>query len=112
MSDVRLGADLELSRRVQGGLRARISETTVISPALASLIRNFSQTERRIRQELLDLSSDADMRRWQELYNDKEKFEVVSDKPSHQRGDHRTSIVYYELGQDLPLTKSKRELRD
>jgi hypothetical protein len=111
MTDVRHGADLELSRRVQDGLRARISETTAVSPALAALIRNFAHTEKRLRQELLNLSNDADMLRWQELYNDKEKYEVVSDKPSHQRDDHRTSIVYYELGQDLPVTKSKKDLR-
>jgi hypothetical protein len=112
MNEVRRGADLEMSRRIQDGLRARIGEMAAVTPALAALIRGNFQTEKRMRQELLNLTSDVDMKRWQELHNDKERYEVISDKPTHQRDDHRTAITYYELGADLPLTKSKRELRD
>jgi hypothetical protein len=111
MNEVRRGADLEMSRRVQDGLRARIGEMAAVTPALAALIRGNFQTEKRMRLELLDLTNDADMARWQKLRNDSEKYEIISDKPSHQKGDHRTAIMYYELGEDLPMIKSKRELR-
>lgn len=111
MSEVRKGADLDLSRRVQDGLRVRLNEAMAINPAMAAILRNIQTTDKRMRQELLRLDNERDMQRWQELHNDKERYQVISDKPSHQKDDHRTAIIYYELGTDLPLTKSTRELR-
>ena len=51
------------------------------------------------------------MARWQILQNDKARYEIISDNPSHQKGEFLSRIVYNEIGDDLPLVKSQEDLR-
>jgi len=87
-------------RRIPAGLRASEADA--------------SQRRRRI--ELLDLSNDEDLKRWQEIYNQPEKYSVISEKVSTVRGEHTvdyTSLVtYYEIGDDLPVTRARNDLRE
>lgn len=65
------------------------------------------------RIELLDMNKDSDCRRWQVLFNDSSRYEVISTKEqTTASGDYFVRVIYFEKGDNLPLYKSQRELRE
>ena len=99
----------ELTARVREGLKQRLSNQYAATKLNAYDLGNLSAKKMRI--ELLDLSLPEDVARWQLLQNNKEKYEVVSMKESHQKNEYYVRIIYYELGDDLPDVKTVEELR-
>jgi hypothetical protein len=97
LTEMKAAAASTLRRRVPGG---------------AEVVNDV--TKRR-RFELLDLDDEADLARWQVLHNDAHRYEVLSEKFSHVKGvheaEHTCAVVYLELGEDLPLVKTRGELR-
>lgn len=106
MSD--LHANRELNARVREGLKSRLANQYAAT-RLGSY--DVSHTNKKMRIELLDLSRPEDIARWQLLQNNKEKFEVISMKESHQKNEYYVRVIYNELGDDLPDVKSIEELR-
>ena len=53
----------------------------------------------------------ADRCRWQLLHNNPDRFEVISEKESHQKQEYFVRIIYNELGDELADVKTKEELR-
>lgn len=100
-----------LTGRVRSGLVTRLSETPALSKVRATILKHAETGSKRLRQELLNLQKDEDMARWQILNNDRARYEVLSDNPSHQRGEFLTRIVYYERGDNLPFIKTIEDLR-
>ena len=74
------------------------------------------RTSRRRRFELLDMGAEADVRRWQIVHNDSERYDVVSARYTTVRSgednvEYRCLLMYIEIGAELPLYKSVDELR-
>lgn len=98
----------QLSQRVKDGLAQRLAEYPAV--LRTRTIGDIAPSKMR-RIELLDLNKEADRCRWQLLHNDTERFEVISEKESHQKQEYFVRIIYYELGDELPSVKTKEELR-
>lgn len=97
-----------LTQRVKEGLSKRLAEY----PAIMRTRTLGEITPAKMRRiELLDLNKETDLERWQVLHNNPDKYEVLSEKESHQKTEYFVRIIYYELGDDLPDVKSKDELR-
>jgi hypothetical protein len=104
---------LEFSLKIQENLRTRLGQTGALSMAKRAAFASIATgQDRKMRRELLDLRTEQGIRRWQQLHNDKERYEVISSKDSDQRGESMAHLIYYELGEDLPNSKSAKELRD
>lgn len=91
------------------------AEANRVSRKVPSLPAAVEDTTRRRRIEVLDLREDDELSRWQVLHNDTDRYEVVSEKFSqikgNYEGEHTCTIIYNEIGEGLPLIKSKAELR-
>lgn len=98
----------QLVQRVREGLSKKLSEYPAIMRTRA--VYDLIPTKMR-RIELLDLNKPADLERWQVIHNTPEKFEVISEKESHQKSEYYIKITYFELGDDQPAVKSKEQLR-
>ena len=98
----------ELTSRVREGLKQRLANQNAATK-LTSYDTPYASKKMRI--ELLDLSIPEDIARWQLLQNNKEKFEVISMKESHQKNEYYVRVIYNELGDDLPDVKTIEELR-
>lgn len=103
--------NFELSTRVKEGLSARLAERKMVDN-LMKVSSKLAFSNKKLRQELLNMKLDTDSQRWQELHNNVDKYQVVSEKESHQKGEYFVRIIYYELGDDLPDVKTKEQLRD
>jgi hypothetical protein len=101
-----------LAIRVRDGLRSHLEECKVMG-ALQALFLDIEseQLDSKVRREMLDLSRDVDLQRWQILHNDTKRYQIISTKDSHQRGENYCHVIYLEKGADLPLVKSEAELR-
>lgn len=101
--------------RVLDGITQRVS-SSVKRAIPGGLIDIASQVSKRRRFELLDLRDEDDMARWQVIHNDHARYEVVSEKTTATNTEHgvdyRCLIVYNELGEHLPLTRTAAELRE
>ena len=68
-----------------------------------------------LRIELLKLKDTDDLRRFQVLHNDVERYAVVDKTLTAVRGDVEVEytylVTYYEIGEALPLAKTQDELR-
>lgn len=97
MSDLRDTAVAKVNKRVPLGPTSEVAVSRM----------------RRI--EVLDLKDDADVERWQVLHNDVDRYEVISEKftqlKGNYEGEHSCTVIYDEMGEDLPLTKTQSELR-
>ncbi len=75
----------------------------------------IERQERMKRIELLKLNDPSDVERWQVIQNDSARYSVVSEQVNVARGDltveYSVLIVYYEIGDNLPLAKPKDDLR-
>ena len=89
---------LALSTRVKGGLREKLANNTAVKRFYTY---QPGGTSKKMRLELLDLGRPDDVRRWQELHNDKEHYEVLSTKESHQKSEYLMRVIFYELGDNL-----------
>lgn len=98
----------QLSQRVKDGLAQRLAEYPAVLRTRS--IGDVAPTKMR-RIELLDLNREADRCRWQLLHNNPDKFEVISEKESHQKQEYFVRIIYNELGDELAAVKTKEELR-
>jgi hypothetical protein len=98
----------ELTNRVREGLKQRLANQHA---ATKLNWYDTPHTSKKMRIELLDLSRPEDVARWQLLQNNKEKYEVVSMKESHQKNEYYVRVIYNELGDDLPDVKTIEELR-
>jgi hypothetical protein len=104
---------LAFSLQIQEKLRNRLASTGALSIAKRAAFASISLGDnRKMRRELLDLRTEQGIRRWQNLHNNKERYEVISSKDSDQRGESHCHLIYYELGEDLPDSKSAKQLRD
>jgi hypothetical protein len=104
---------LAFSLQIQEKLRNRLASTGALSIAKRACFASINTgQDRMLRRELLNLRTEEGIRRWQILNNDKERYEVISSKDSDQRGETMCHIVYYELGEDLPISKSAEELNE
>lgn len=81
-------------------------------PGIEDVVEELS---RRRRIEVLDLTLDEDVERWQILHNDTARYEIVAEVFTHLKGsyegEYKCRITYNEIGEDLPLTKTKSQLR-
>lgn len=98
MSSIHKNSDL--SDRVRDGLRARLNNQSAATRLNAYPTSKSSSKKMRI--VLLDLNNAGDIEKWQMLHNDKENYEVISSKESHQKNEYYVRVIYYELGDDLP----------
>lgn len=105
----------DLSVNVLQNLRSRLHNSAVLSDLQAMLLRSVgSQTaETRHRLEVLNLTSEDGLERWQVLMNTPELFEIINSEFSRTpKGDHFCTIQYLEKGTDLPVSRTTDELRD
>lgn len=101
---------IELSQRVKAGLSSKLAERLAnnkLFPKPSSL-----SSSAKMRVELLNLSRESDLARWQVLHNDGERYRIITEKESHQKGEYFVRIIYCELGDDLPIVKTQQELRE
>jgi hypothetical protein len=109
--------------RITPDLLSRVAPQ--VSANAANLIRKRASSgliggpvsgSRRRRCELLNLSTDEDMIRWQVIHNDSDRYQVVEEKlstvGSKDGVEYRCILTYDEIGEDLPLVKSRLELRE
>lgn len=105
----------ELVTRVRAGLSKRISEVPALERIQALILQKEFEQERTVmmRTELLNLKIPADLDRWQELHNDPSRYEVLSTvEKTTPKGDYFVRIIYNEKGEDQPIVKSQKELRE
>ena len=65
---------------------------------------------RRKRIVLLNLHRSRESTFWQILQNTPERFQIISEKESHQRGEYVVRVIFYEVGENLPVYKSQAAL--
>jgi len=101
---------------VQQGVAQRLKQQGAMPKLTAALLRIDSEemdVSRARRIELLDMNKDIDCRRWQVLYNDTARYEVISaTEKTSAAGDYFIRVIYFEKGDNLPLYKSQQELRE
>lgn len=108
---------LTVANKLLTAAQSRLMAMRTTSPALRGFVEDTptGPTARRRRIELLDMRDHLDIRRWQIVHNDTERYAVISEKFTTVRGeldvDYRCVLVYLELGEDLPLYKTDAELR-
>lgn len=104
-----------MASRVLDGVTQKINKIVDRAVPLGLVDPKAAQTKRR-RCELLDLSTEHDSARWQIIHNDVDRYEVVSEKYSMIRADdfvdYKCLIVYNELGDNLPLVRTGKSLRE
>lgn len=107
---------MNVSQRVLTGIQERMVSETGPRLIPAGLMREeiLVPTKRR-RIELLDLKKATDKRRWQIIHNDSDRYEFISEKFTTVRADrfvdYTCLIMYYELGDELPMVKDDNDLR-
>jgi len=103
-----------MAARVLDGVTEKVLKNSARSVP-SGLISSTKAVDKRRRCELLDLSQENDNGRWQIIHNDVERYEVISEKYSMIRADdfvdYKCLIVYNELGENLPLVRTGKELR-
>lgn len=74
-----------------------------------------AEKAKRRRIENLDLNREDDRERWQIIHNDTDRYEFISEHftqvKGNYEGEYRCRIIYYEIGDNLPLSKTEEELR-
>lgn len=80
------------------------------------LIGRMEETKQRmLRYELLDMQDPEDMQRYAIVHNDTERYEMKREKAASIRGasfvEWKIMVWYWEIGENLPLHKTKEELR-
>jgi len=100
-----------LSQRALAGLSDSIANRPALCAAAAKFVsRIVEESVRRKRVVLLNLNKFNDLSFWQTLHNLPDKFEIISEKESHQRGEYLARVIFYELGEDLPVVKTQEQL--
>jgi len=100
----------ELTQRIKAGLAARLSEKLAVARHIPRDTLVASGSKMRI--ELLNLNRPDDLARWQTLHNDVDRYRIINEKESHQKGEYFVRIIYNELGDDLPTVKTQEQLRE
>lgn len=104
------------SSRIPSALVERVTANVAerASSALSERVE-VERPERMLRIELLKLKDADDLRRFQVLHNDIERYAVVDKTLTAVRGDVEVEytylVTYYEIGEALPLAKTQEELR-
>lgn len=105
----------ELTNKVVQDARSRLLADSKKAGSAGLPTDNKDVDAKRRRCELLDMTNESDQQRWQILHNDTDRYEVISEKISTVRGDNKVDymcfVVYNELGDDLPIYRTKDELR-
>jgi hypothetical protein len=102
----------ELLARVRTGLQKKLQGTVLMGRLRAEIIQDVATTAgRRQRRETLDLDNEQDLARWQILHNDPEHYEIIDERDSHTARSSLCHVVYWEIGDDLPIAKSVADLR-
>ncbi len=99
----------ELANRVRTGLASRLSSHLATSRVL-NLDTSVTVNKRK-RVVLLDLNREEDIQFWQELHNNPDRYQIISEKESHQKAEYFVRIIYFELGDEQPAVKPTTELR-
>lgn len=104
-----------LSHRVLDRMSEGVTSAVSRRPPLG-LVPDADDAGKMHRMELLDLKKPEDKERWQVIHNDHERYEVISERFSTVRADsyvdYMCLIIYFELGDDLPLVKVDDDLRE
>lgn len=101
----------DLAQRSFESLGNSLRQTPALSAVAAKFTKQHTEAAtRRRRVVLLDMNDERDVEFWQILLNSPERYHVISQKESHQRGEYVIRIFFDELGEDLPVTKTKEEL--
>jgi len=104
------------SSRIPAALVERVTSNVAERASSAASERTeIIRPERMLRIELLKLKDADDLRRFQVLHNDIERYAVVDKTLTAVRGDVEVEytylVTYYEIGDTLPLAKTQEELR-
>jgi hypothetical protein len=101
--------------RILSGLQDKMSyaqrHQKSVTPGLVGKAPSLASKKKRI--EVVDITTDAGNKRWQELHNNTEAYEIISSKDSILKGqygvEYTVIVVYYELGEDLPIARALNE---
>lgn len=100
----------ELTQRIKAGLSARLAERLAVAKYAPR--DTLAAAGSKMRIELLNLNRPDDLARWQTLHNDTDRYRIINEKESHQKGEYFVRIIYNELGDDLPTVKTQEQLRE
>lgn len=104
-----------VGRRIFDQLEARRSAEKVHRAGKGLIGRTEQTKQRMLRAELIDMLDDEDAQRYHIIQNDVERYEVKDEKVSFIRGssyvEWKIFVRYYEIGENLPLHKTKAQLR-
>lgn len=100
-----------LSRQALAGLADAINNRPAMNAVVAKFTAQTAEEDlRRKRIVLLKLTVPAEMSFWQLLHNSPDKFQLISEKESHQKNEYYVRVIFYELGESLPVVKTQEEL--
>lgn len=103
----------DLANKSLQGMTASIADRPAINRAVAKFTRQVvEEASKRRRIVLLNVAMPEDAAFWECLHNIPERFEVVSEKESHQKGEYLIRVIFNELGEDLPPTKTQEAFLD
>lgn len=100
-----------LSKQVLEGISSSIASRPALGAAAAKFVaKGMDEQLRRKRIVLLNLHRSRESTFWQILQNTPERFQIISEKESHQRGEYVVRVIFYEVGENLPVYKSQAAL--
>jgi len=100
----------QLAIQALAGVRDSINTRPAFARAAAKFqSANLESATKRRRIILLNLNDSSEAAFWQTLHNLPEFFTIISEKESHQRGEYVVRVIFYELGDELPVVKTKEQ---
>lgn len=101
----------ELAKRSFRGFTETLRDQPSLSAVTAKFTKQYADAAtRRRRNVVLDMEDESDAQFWQVLHNTSSKFKVLSEKESHQKGEYLCRVIFEEIGDDLPVYKTKDQL--